>query len=424
MTLLAGTSPLLGLHAWSRTGSRAGLACAAGALGFGLWIQQYILYYLAAVAASMLVWVPNAGTFVHELVLAKGTARWIRIAARLPALAGCLYILLGLAAFLDLGFTFMLPGLAVTVGDPQKMWWIAAGLMLMAVAVLTAIRLTLTRTWSRVAAPTFAFLIGYAPAIAGRLISGGPGSPRARMDLAGLIAAMPDFTRIVVPILFGFRSPTTQALSVPTWLTLAIAGALLCSYALVTRTQRNPADPLGKVFHVFLVLTPVVYIASGSYIDAQSYRYLMPLHAALPTVYAVGIDGLMRASRAAGVVLLIALVSLFAIQQVDWYRRLEPDVESDRILDCLRSVGVRAAYSDYWLSYKLIFLSDEQIIVAPLNGVDRYPPYTSFVRAQVAAPTIQRAPAVAACDAVLRFPPVRAIAGNRESPGDRPSTTR
>jgi hypothetical protein len=404
MTFLAGTSLLLGIHAWSRTGSRAGLACAAAALGFGLWIQQYILYYVAAVIVSMLVWTPDAWTRVREFALANGAPRWIRIAVRLPVLAACVYILLGLLAFLGLGFAVTLPGLVITIGDPQKMWWIAAALLLISVAALTAIRLTLTRAWPVLISPALAFLAGYSPMVAARLIAGGPGSPRARMDLAGLVAAMPDVTRIVVPILFGFRSPTTVPLAVPAWFAVAIVAALLFSYAGVTRAQRDPADPLGKVFHVFLILTPVVYIASGSYFDAQSYRYLMPLHAALPAVYAVGVDSLLRSSRAAGVVLLIAVVGVFAYQQADWYRLLEPDVESTTILDCLRGAGVRAAYADYWLSYKLTFISGEQVIVSPVNGVDRYPPYTEFVRAQASAPTIQKPPVDAACDAVLRFP--------------------
>ena len=43
---------------------------------------------------------------------------------------------------------------------------------------------------------------------------------------------------------------------------------------------------------------------------------------------------------------------------------------------------MRAAFADYWLSYKLTFLTGERIIVAPENGVDRYPPYTAQVRTQ------------------------------------------
>jgi hypothetical protein len=42
----------------------------------------------------------------------------------------------------------------------------------------------------------------------------------------------------------------------------------------------------------------------------------------------------------------------------------------------------RVARADYWLSYKLTFLTGERVIVAPTNGVDRYPPYTAAVRAE------------------------------------------
>ena len=135
-----------------------------------------------------------------------------------------------------------------------------------------------------------------------------------------------------------------------------------------------------SVFHILVVLAPILFVASGSYIDAQSYRYLMPLHAALPVVYAVGIEAALRTNRMAGIALLAVLVSLFALQQADWYRRLEPDREAHAIVDCLNSAGVRAARADYWLSYKLTFLTGERVIVAPANGVDRYPPYTAAVR--------------------------------------------
>jgi hypothetical protein len=116
----------------------------------------------------------------------------------------------------------------------------------------------------------------------------------------------------------------------------------------------------------------------------------MPVHAALPVVYAVGIEAALRTNRMTGVALLTALVSLFAFQQVAWYRRLEPDREAHAIVDCLNRAGVRAARADYWLSYKLTFLTGERVIVAPINGADRYPPYTAAVRAQPSAATIER----------------------------------
>src|SRR5262245_43758771 len=60
MTCLAGTSLLLGLTVWHQTESRAGLVAAAASLGFGLWIQQYILYYVAAIAVAGVISSPQA----------------------------------------------------------------------------------------------------------------------------------------------------------------------------------------------------------------------------------------------------------------------------------------------------------------------------------------------------------------------------
>jgi hypothetical protein len=149
---------------------------------------------------------------------------------------------------------------------------------------------------------------------------------------------------------------------------------------------------IGRTFHVFLITTPIMFIVSGAYIDEQSYRYLMPLYAALPVVYAVAIDGAFRSNRIAGAALLASLLALFVLQQAAWYRRLEPDRDTQAIVSCLEQSAVRAAYADYWLSYKLTFLTGERVIVAPTNGLDRYPPYTAIVGAQPSAPTIERLP--------------------------------
>ena len=202
--------------------------------------------------------------------------------------------------------------------------------------------------------------------------------------------------------MFGFKSPLTERLSVPAWLAAVVAATVILSYARVLRMPRDERRPLRPVFHVFAIVAPILFVASGAFIDAQSYRYLMPLHAALPVVYAVGIDAVWRTNRIAGATLLSILVAVFVLQQVDWYRRLEPDRETDTIINCLASSGIRAAYADYWLSYKLTFLTDERVIVAPTDGVDRYPPYTAAVRAQAGAPTIERRPAGSSCEEIVR----------------------
>jgi hypothetical protein len=410
MTLLAGTSLLLGFAAWRRNQSRTGLIAAAVSLGFGLWIQQYILYYVAAIAVTAVDWTPAGRARLRELGAGTGLPAWLRFAIRLFATASLVYLVFGFAAFFGLGFNVTLPGVIITVSHPQKMWWIAGALLFIAAASLTIGRLVQDRTWRMWLSPALGFLAGFSPAIVGRLVAEGYGAPTARMDFAGLQSAISPFGGVALPMVFGFRGPGAERLAVPAWSALVIVAAIVAGYAGLRRAReaggarRADRDGYPSVFHAFLIVAPIMFVASGTFIDAQSYRYLMPLHAALPVVYAVGIEAVSRASRIAAIALLAGLAAVFALQQADWYRRLEPDRETYAIIDCLEAAGARAAYADYWLSYKLTFLTGERIIISPVNGVDRYPRYTAFVEAQPDALTIARLPGGAAatsCSAIL-----------------------
>jgi hypothetical protein len=396
MTMLTGTTLLLGFTAWRRNGSRAGLVMAAVSLGFGLWIQQYILYYAAALAVTAVDWTQAGRARLRQLGAAATLPAWLRISIHLVTTVALVYIALGLAAFFGLGFSVSLPGVAVTVSHPQKMWWIAALLLSIAAAGLSAGLLMRDRSWRAWLAPALGFLAGFSPAIVGRLFAAGYTAPTGRMDFTGLQSAVSPFAGTALPMVFGFKGSGAERLAVPAWSALVIIAAVVAGYAGLRRARpeavRADWGPYPAVFHAFLIVAPVMFLASGSFIDAQSYRYLMPLHAALPVVYAVGIEAVSRTSRIVGLVLFTALATVFTVQQADWYRRLQPDREIQRIIECLDDAGAGAAYADYWLSYKLTFLTAERIIVSPLNAVDRYPPYTAFVRAQPAAPTIKRLP--------------------------------
>jgi hypothetical protein len=413
MTLLAGTTLLLGFTAWRRNGSRTGLVMAAASLGFGLWIQQYILYYAAALAIAAVDWTPSGRARLRELGAAATLPAWLRFSIHLFTAVALVYIAFGVAAFFGLGFSVSLPGAAITVSHPQKMWWIAAMLLSIAAAGLSAGLLMQDRRWKMWLAPALGFLAGFSPAIAGRLFAEGYGAPMGRMDFTGLQSAVAPFGATTLPMVFGFKGPGAERLAVPAWSALVVIAAVVAGYAGLRRAHqageagadRVDWGPYPGVFHAYLIVAPVMFLASGSFIDAQSYRYLMPLHAALPVVYAVGIEAVWRASRISGLVLLAALAGVFIVQQADWHRRLQPDRETQRIIECLDDAGVRAAYADYWLSYKLTFLTGERIIVSPVNGVDRYPRYTAFVRAQPVAPAIERLPGGAtatSCGATIK----------------------
>jgi hypothetical protein len=194
------------------------------------------------------------------------------------------------------------------------------------------------------------------------------------MDMNDLRAIAAPIAREVFPVLLGFRSPTTEWLDVSPWFALLFVTLAAISYAAIYRRRGNP------FFHVLLLVVPVLFIASGSYIDAQSYRYLMPMYAAIPVVLAIGIDAVWRTSAAAAVVVGVGVVAIWGGEQMQWHGRLKPDTKAAAAIACLRESGTRGALADYWVSYKLTFLMDEQVIVAPSNAFDRYPPYTTFVR--------------------------------------------
>ncbi len=187
----------------------------------------------------------------------------------------------------------------------------------------------------------------------------------------------------LAPPLFGFWGPQVEPLSVPAVLASVIAVAVILSYVALIRA------PHTRFFHVFPVAVIAIFLLSGSLVDVQSVRYLVPLYAALPLIYATGVLQAWRWNRAAGGALAAALVGLFALQEVRWYRTLTGDHGITRVIQCLRDGDVRYAWADYWTSYDATFRMAEEIIVAP-NDTDRYSPYTALVRADPDAPTVVR----------------------------------
>ena len=90
--------------------------------------------------------------------------------------------------------------------------------------------------------------------------------------------------------------------------------------------------------------------------------------------------------------LTLLLVGMFGAEQVAWYNRLQPDTESQRAIACLNRAGIRLARGGYRQSYKITFLTDERIIVAPVDGLDRNATYAQQARV---APLLD---ATAACE--------------------------
>ena len=381
LTMLAGTVMCLGIDIWRRSGSRTAFVVACAAAGFGLWVQQFILYYWIALALAVLHWLPQRQRMLRHLIEGRDLPGWLRGLTAVVAAVAVLYAGLGAVAFVTGGFDAAPFGTTIGVHHAQKLWNIAAALLILAGVTRIYAIARQHAAGSLVHAAVIGFAAGYAPAIAAYVAHGGS-PPIARADLDQVTAALSPIAREVIPIVIGFRSPSTSWLGAPLWLGLALVAAIICS---IVALRQRPFTPL---FHYLLLTAAGLFLVSGAFIDAQSYRYLMPATGALSVVLALGVWTAFMRSRVAGAVMLGSILLLFGLEQRAWFRQLEPDDRSAAMIRCLDRAEVRTAFADYWVSYKLTFLTGERIVVAPYNGVDRYPLYTARVRADPKSPKI------------------------------------
>ncbi|MDY7039392.1 MAG: glycosyltransferase family 39 protein [Chloroflexota bacterium] len=131
-------------------------------------------------------------------------------------------------------------------------------------------------------------------------------------------------------------------------------------------------------------------------------RYLLPLYVPL-SVFSADLLGMLR--RRSQALFVVALVSLLAFNLVGHvqgaqgaakittqfnYRFQFDNAHDAELIAFLLERGQPYGYSNYWVAYKIAFLSDERVILAPrlpykenllyAEGDDRYPAYTARVR--------------------------------------------
>ncbi len=342
-------------------------------IGSGLWVHQLFVVYLIPLGIILAMrsdrWKRRQDT--REL------GRLNRFALALGAIAG-FYLVLGVIAFLSGGFSLQLGAVAISATAPQKMARIAVAILALAAIVQLAgtataaqARDALRRYWPVAAG----FLIGYAPVLLYSLLVEPARSPARVANLQQLVTAAPDIFGNIFPILAGFKIATTERLSVP--LAAVIPGAAALAAYLWFSRRRLTTD----FFALFVVFFPLLFLASGAYLDTQSYRYFIPWYAGLSVAWAVGSLALARERHAIASIIVAAIIGVHAWQQAIWYQKLQPDTQSLATLDCLKRNGIRGGFAEYWTAYKLTFIAQEEIVIAPTDGIDRYPRYTEYVRA-------------------------------------------
>jgi 4-amino-4-deoxy-L-arabinose transferase-like glycosyltransferase len=345
-------------------------------VGLALWVHQLFVVYLIPL---LLIRALRSDRWKR-----RDIGRLTRVALALGAIA-VVYLLLGIIAFLSGGFSLQLGSVTVSATAPQKMARIAIGMLVLAalVQVVTAtsraqVRVAMRRYWPIAAG----FLVGYAPVLLYSIFVEPARSPARVANLRQLMSASPDIFGNIVPILAGFKvPPTTDRLPLP------VVAALPGATALVAYLWCSRRRLLMDFFALFVVFFPLLFLASGAYLDTQSYRYFIPWYAGLSIAWAVGSLGVAHVVRLKpdttyylASTIVAAIIAVHAWQQMAWYQKLQPDTQSIATIDCLKRNGIRGGYAEYWTAYKLTFIAQERVIIAPTDGIDRYPRYTEYVR--------------------------------------------
>lgn len=156
---------------------------------------------------------------------------------------------------------------------------------------------------------------------------------------------------------------------------------------------RRPPDRLdAESLAVLLVpVAALLFVVSPNPQDVLSSRYLLPWLSSVPILGGALLVRLGRRSVPAAAVLALFLVAFPLVQIARAYQvegHLGPDFHLvhrgeplEEVLRYLRHEGVRGAYGPYWVAYEATFLSGEAIVVAPFLDWDRYPEYTRRVEA-------------------------------------------
>ena len=147
-------------------------------------------------------------------------------------------------------------------------------------------------------------------------------------------------------------------------------------------------DQAASVSLLILFASPVALSVLGSNtVDIYSVRHLIIAWLASAFIFGLALDRALSVRWRLGVAmgcLWIGWVALAALSTAngDWRVKFTPYARGDvdELVSILASQGVDLGYADYWGAYTLDYLSGERILIAPYDGIDRYPTYTKYVR--------------------------------------------
>jgi hypothetical protein len=169
--------------------------------------------------------------------------------------------------------------------------------------------------------------------------------------------------------------------------TLLLAGVVSGGAALALRRLPLDLRRLGALGGLMLLVTVAAFLISPMAVDCFSARYLVPIILMAP--FALAPAAKLLGPRWMTLALAPYLVSagvagwLHYGSDVDGFhirRENGRALDEQQLASALRARGIRYGFADYWASYRLTFLFDENPVIVPLHeSQDRYPAYRNAV---------------------------------------------
>jgi hypothetical protein len=247
------------------------------------------------------------------------------------------------------------------------------------------------------------FALGWAPTIIAHLRGLAVSKqPSYRLAVPGVIATNVGLlVHRCLPALFGvnpFGVPellSRSGPSFPLWAEVCYLGFFGAAWLWGVRSVLGRDGRGVPVVPAALILLPIVnvllFILSPNPQDTLSHRYLLPSLTSFAVLAGGMVVRIGGRSRACALLLSCLVIAFGLSKSAAWLvsqnyltgslrlvRKHEP---LDDVLDLLRREGVRGAFGDYWTAYKATFLSREEIMVASISIWDRNPEMTRAVRA-------------------------------------------
>jgi 4-amino-4-deoxy-L-arabinose transferase-like glycosyltransferase len=312
--------------------------------------------------------------------------------------------------------------------EARDAWWpwallgLIGGLALwtlpMAAVYLIPVALAILLQWqwrnaSRYGLALLTFLLGFSPwwgyclGHADACLKPFTDSPAELVVAAGglppLLHRMVSLLGLGIPALLGLRYPwSTQFLLTPLAVSvLAIyMGSVVYAVRVPNRARFLPVA-MGATFLIIFLATPFGNDGTG--------RYLVSLYLLVALLAAELLCAVKRHSRWLAAAALACLLTFnlwgtlraAAIEPAGLAAQLDSRLQygnrhDDELIAFLQGRGERHGYGNYWLAFKLNFLSDEEIIIAPRLSYkadlsynpadDRYPTYSRLVDSSPSPP--------------------------------------